>query len=368
MPGRKRALDTFAYVKGQCVPATLSARTAARSLSVPETYRSVDPGKAVQPGQAVTLRARPAPQGEDRLEYLLNMSAALACAQWSERSREGLAALVSAIQAEVQALPRESVYAKSLARRLKGELAAISVKATPTDGPQGVRTFDPLPPTPRNFIIAAPGTPIRWPTEEGGMAVMAVNRGSALSAASPAMAPGAMPQTRALQPARPAPVPGVEQLVVHCRPGTSCSLDERDESGKTAIYEAAAKLDVERVAFLLEHGADPSVAVDRFGANAIDAVMRRAIMQPPAAGSIDAERARGVIDLIAASPRARIRERLARDLAAEPAQWIMKAPETVAILVHAREKLRSTATLAEGGGCELIEPEARTGEFPVRLR
>ena len=369
LPGRRRALDAFAYAKGQCVASTLSGRAAARSLSVPEAYRAVDAGKAVQRGQAVTLRARPATNAEDRLEYLLNMTAALACEQWSERSRDGLASLVSAIQAEAGALPRESAYAKALSQRLKGELAATSVKAVPGDGPRGLATFDPAPPPPRNFIIAAPGTPIRWPAEEGGMVVMAVNRGSALSAASPAMPPGAVPQARALQPPRPASSPSAQaQLVVHCRPGSSCSLDERDASGKTAIYEAAAKLDVERVTFLLEHGADPSVAVDRFGANAIDALVRRAIMQPPAAGSIDAERARAVIDLIAASPKARIRERLAQQLAAEPGQWIVKAPETVAILTHAREKLRSTATIPEGGGCQLIEPEARSGEFPVTLR
>ena len=127
--------------------------------------------------------------------------------------------------------------------------------------------------------------------------------------------------------------------------------------------------DLDRFRLLLDRGADPSVAVDRHGANAVDAVLRRAVMQPPALGSIDSDKARAIIDLIAASPKAAIRASLAAQLKAEPTQWFVKSPEALAILVHARQKLAALPARADGAGtCERIEAGPGYEPGPLRLR
>jgi hypothetical protein len=341
-PNRSHALEALAYAKGLCVERTPSARAAAYTMSLPAAMRG-EGQKAVEAGAAVALRARPMGMGEERLEYLVNFSSVLVCSEWSARSRDGLARLVQAIDAEADAIPRESAYAKSLAQRLRGQLA-IAGRADPSaaQAMPGVAPLNRTSPA-RNFLVAPANAALRWPaaTETGGMVVMAVNRSSS----------------------------GDASLAVHCRPGFACNLDERDENGKTALYQFAAELDVERVTLLLERGADPSVAVDRFGADAIDAVIGRAIMRPPALGSIDAGKALAVIELLAASPKAAIRASLAEQLKADPAQWMVKSPESLAILTKARERLAAVPARPDSAAtCERVEAEAGYEMRPPRLR
>jgi len=381
-PGRTYAMEAFAYVKGHCVAPTGAARAAAYSLSVPPGIRGQEPPKTVQAGEAVTLRAREVAGAEERLEYLLNFSSALLCESWSDRSKDGVAQLVSALRAEAQSMPRESAYAKSLAQRLGAQLDTVA--RLDKSGGQMPPMSVGLAPSPlqRNFLVAPANARLHWPSSDTDLVVMAVDRsptayGAALAAAAPvAVAPARPGALQAATPsgtvirAEPAqPQAEDTRLTIHCRPGATCNLDERDAQGQTALHQYASDLDVDRFRLLLERGADPSVAVDRHGSNAVDAVLRRAVMQPPALGSINADKAREIIDLIAASPKAGIRASLAAQLKSEPALWFVKSPESLAILTHARAKLAALPTRADGAGaCERIEVAPGYDAGPLRLR
>lgn len=369
-PDRTHALEAFAYAPGMCVERTPSARAAAQAWSYPSgTARE----RRLQSGSDVRLRARRVGANEDRLQYLVAFAEALVCEQWSAPSRAGMAALAQAMQEEAAAIAR-SRYEDSLARRLDAVLAAAM---QPGDGlgaaPRIVSAAEATAPFARDFVIAPATAKVRFPAanEPNQFAVVALQGPVARAAAVPApsqRSPGMA--TLGVSPHPAAPVD--TRLAVHCRhgPPSACDLDERDAQGHTALYTSVGALDVDAVKLLLDAGANPSIDVNLQGADALDALLSRAMWNPPATGSADADRWAAILELLAASPKASIRASLADQLAADPSQWLAKSPASIALLTAARTRLATLARRPDPArSCEPIEPErVDLRAMPVRLR
>jgi hypothetical protein len=92
---------------------------------------------------------------------------------------------------------------------------------------------------------------------------------------------------------------------IRCRFGapSQCDLDQRDESGETALYTAVKHFRLEEVRVLMEGGADPNVPVKPGGVKAAEVIQQRMTNYSP--GSFDHEQGRQILALLAASPKAR---------------------------------------------------------------
>ena len=340
-PGRTHAQEAYAYAPGFCVERTTPARAAAYSLAGPAM--GMPRPEPVKPASDVWLRATGDEGNEDRLQYLVGFAQSLWCMQWSDRSHGEVAKLALAMQAEADAIARTR-YGKLLAQRLRERLAAARELRTPVDDTPRIASASIQQPYARDFILAPANAAVRFPKEGEPNQLVAM-----------------------------AMRPGMEaSLAIHCRHGapSSCDLDERDAQGYTALYSSVGRLDVEAVKLLLEAGANPSVAVNVEGVDSIDALLRRAIMNPPAAGSIDAGKALAIMDLLAASPKASIRAGLAGELASDPSRWFVKAPESLALLMQARARLAALPKRPDAlRSCQPVEAGERGFEaMPVRLK
>ena len=383
-PFRDHALEALAYAPGYCIERTPSARAAAYNASSPPGLRSQGPAP-VTASQQVRLNARRVPGDEQRLQYLLGLSTALACggADWSPRSKQALGELAEAMGREADAIAK-SRYQKLLAQRLRGRLAeAARMERKMYDDPAMVMSADSSMPFVRDFLVAPAGTAVRWPTGREppgtiGLAI-ALPRGNAHAAVSATMPPGSAafastsPRSAALTPTAPvavqAPPAESTRVAVHCRHGapSACDLDERDAEGRTAISRYAEDLDVEAVELLLSLGASPSVPMNVRDADAFDALVARIVQRPPAAGSIDSAKAGRILALMAASPGATIRAGLGADIDDSP-QWKM-ADEARGILIAQRDRLRALPRRDEVRvACPPVEVERTYDPLPVRLR
>ena len=348
-PGRTHSLEAAAYAPGYCIgrsPATDKAGN-------------------------VLLRATAAPPDEARLHRLLLTANAVACNEWSARSRANVQALAQAMRAEADAIARTR-YEKSLAQRLATRLAEAAMLG-PSDASISPTVASFAQPFVRDFVVLPEGSMVRFPSAgEPNQMVVAATRGTAsvaASAAAPAMpGPGSY--------AAPVPPPGMiavkpppakPRLEIRCRHGAAnaCDLDERDAQGGTALAQYASDLNVEAVELLVAAGANPSIASPMPGADAIEAWMRRIMNGTVVAGSPDAARAAAVIDALAASPKATLAPALKADLASDPSQWRHAPPS--ALLLHAREVLAPVPARAEASrACDAIQPIGNTPA--VRLR
>ena len=230
-------------------------------------------------------------------------------------------------------------------------------------------------PFPRDFIIAPENARVSW-QPRGAVKPGTLDAPSIAIVASPGMIQSASPRlsagsagfatsvsaAAAISPGNAAvaqmPAPLSVKRVIHCRngPAGACDLDERDIHGNTALAGTVAELDAEATRLLLEAGANPAAQVNVAGLAAPEALITRIIQRPPASGSDEEQRARAIMGLLAASPKATLLKSVSDDLASDPKTWIpglAKRP----LLLEARDAWRNLPVRADPpAGCERIEP------------
>lgn len=270
----------------------------------------------VKGAESAILRLRRAPnRAEERLPYLEEVAVSLVCRRggWGAGSPAVLEKMIAAIEAEVKPLlhgPWERQIADRIHTYLKVAKTFPSLEDMAADEPLAeART-----PPPRDFIIV-PGT---WATKYD-------ERKSLWIAASP------RPREQVISLSPPSgnrpglavgvvgaidPIPGAvggggggsaadrAPPAIRCRFGepSKCNLDQRDESGETALGAAVKYFRVEEVKVLLDGGADPSVAVTPGGPRPAELVRQR--MKNYSPGSWEVEQGQRILALLAAHPKA----------------------------------------------------------------
>jgi len=277
---------------------------------------------------------------EERLLYLLDFAEGLRCPDphWSERTAGNLERLSATMMSEAQSIARDR-YERHLVDELSGKLTlAKSLRSQASDDLVVPSLHVASSPYARDFIIAPANARVSWqprPAKPGTLD-------------APAMAIVASPgvvQSARISPGSAAvaqsPAPLARTRVIHCRNGpvSACDLDERDIRGSTALAGAVSELDAEATQLLLEAGANPAVQVNVAGLAAPEALITRIIQRPPAPGSEEEQRARTIMGLIAASPKATLLKSVGDDLASDPKTWIPGLASRT-LLLEARDAWR----------------------------
>lgn len=369
---RYTAFEAFAYAPGQCFERTPSARSAADGARFPNADVGLGIKPAVSVGSESVLHAKPMQSSEERLLYLLDFADGLHCPDphWSERTAANLERLSATMMSEAQSIARDR-YERHLVDELAGKLMlAKSLRTQASDDLVVPSLHVASSPYARDFIIAPANARVSWqprPAKPGTldaptMAIVAspgVVQSARISPGAPIGYPGyatsASPGSAAVAQS---PEPLARTRVIHCRNGavSACDLDERDIRGNTALASAVSELDVEAAQLLLEAGANPSAQVNVAGLAAPEALITRIIQRPPSAGSEEEQRARTIMALLGASPKATLLKSVSDDLASDPKTWIPGLASR-GLLLEAREKWRAVSLRADPlPGCERIEP------------
>ena len=290
---RDRRLEVLAYRPGHCV---------ARAKDV----------------QSGVLRLRPAPnRADERLPYLEELAVGLVCRRggWGPGSTAVVERMIAAIEAEVKPLVH-GPWERNIADRIRTYLKLAKGFPSLEDlaGPEPLA--EPKPLSPRDFIIV-PATYVTRYDDRAGMWLAAPPRVGEqvviLSAPS-----GNRPGQAAAVSGSIDPIPGAVSSggggsvldraapTIRCRFGepSKCNLDQRDESGETALGTAANYFRVEEVRVLLEGGADPSVPAAPGGLRPADLVQQR--MKNFTPDSWTFREGQQILALLAASPKARL--------------------------------------------------------------
>lgn len=388
---RYNALEAFAYAPGQCFERTPNARSAADGARFPNGVVSLGIKPGIKAGSETVLHSKPMRSPEERLLYLLDFADGLRCADphWSEHTAGNLERLSATMLSEAQSIARDR-YERHLVEELEGKLAlAKSLRTQASDDfavPSArLATYS----FARDFIIAPANARVSWqprPAKPGtldapAMAIVAspgVVQSARISPGAPIGYPGASPGGSAgfatsASPGSASVARMPEALsrkrVIHCRNGSvsACDLDERDIRGSTALASAASELDAEAVQLLLEAGANPAVQVNVAGLATPEALVTRIIQRPPTPGSGEEERARTIMGLLAASPKATLLKSVADDLASDPKTWIPGLASRT-LLLEARDAWRSLPTRPDPQpACERIE-QATLSTMPLAPR
>jgi len=368
---RYSAYEAFAYAPGQCFERTPRARDAADGQRFPGGGAGIGIKPAIAADSRSVLHSKPMHSPEERLLYLLDFADGLRCEDphWSERTAGNLARLSAAMLSEAQSIARDR-YERHLVDELRGKLTLATSLRTRASGDLPVASlYVATSPYARDFIIAPANARVSWqprPARPGTldaptMAIVAspgIVQSAKISPGAPIGYPG---HATSASPGSAAVAQSLEplsrSLVIHCRNGpvSACDLDERDIRGNTALATSVSELDVESTQVLLDAGANPSAPVNIAGLAAPEALVTRIITRPPAAGSQDEQRARTILGLIAASPKATLLQSVRDDLAADPKTWI-PGPASRTLLLEAREAWRNLPARADPQPtCERIE-------------
>lgn len=388
---RYSAYEAFAYAPGQCFERTPSAGRAAEGARFPGGGAGLGIRPGVDAGSETVLRSTPMKSPEERLLYLIDFANGLRCADphWSDRTAGNLERLSAAMLAEAESIAHDR-YERHLVDELRGKLTlAAALRSKPSNEPFVASLNAISQPYARDFVIAPANARVSWqprPAKPGTLEAptMAIVASPAV-VQSARISPGASPgypgfatsgaSAIAISPGNAAvaqsPEPLSTQRAIHCRNGpvSACDLDERDIRGNTALAASVAELDVEAVQLLLDAGANPSVQVNVAGLAAPEALITRLVTRPVAAGSPEEQRARTLLALIAAHPKATLLQSVSEDLAADPKTWIV-APASRGLLLEARDAWRDLPVRADPRPtCERIEPAAAYGmPLTPRLR
>jgi hypothetical protein len=282
----------------------------------------------VKGAESAILRLRPAPnRAEERLPYLEEVAVSLVCRRggWGAGSPAALEKMIAAIEAEVKPLlhgPWERRIADRIHTYLKVAKTFPSLEDLAADEP----LTEPKTPPPRDFIIV-PGTWASKYDERKSLWIAAPPRPreQVISLSPPS---GNRPGNAVGVVGAIGPIPGAvgrggggsaaarAPPAIRCRVAepSKCNLDQRDETGETALGAAVKYFRVEEVKMLLEAGADPSVAVTPGGPRPAELVQQR--MKNYSPGSWDVQQGQQILALLAASPKAR----RARDGVAAPGE------------------------------------------------
>jgi hypothetical protein len=370
---RYTALEAFAYAPGQCFERTPSARSAAGGARFPNAEISLGIKPGVEAGSETVLHSTPMHSPEERLLYLLDFAGGLGCADphWSEHSAGNLERLSAAMLSEAQSLARDR-YERHLVDELRGKLAlAKALRTRASDDLAVPSTRVAAYPYPRDFIIAPANSRVSWQPRDAvkpgtldapAIAIVGFPAIAQSARVSPGAASGSAGLATFVSPGSAAVAQAAEPLsrkrVIHCRNGpvSACDLDERDMSGSTALAGAVADLDAEATQLLLEAGADPAVQVNVAGLAAPEALVSRIIQRPPAPGSEEEQRARTIVALLAASPKASLLKSVGDDLASDPKTWLPTLASRT-LLLEMRGAWRNLPVRADPPPpCDRIEP------------
>ena len=378
---RHTALEAFAYAPGQCFERTPSARSAADGARFPNAEVSLGIKPGVKAGTEAVLHARPMRSPEERLLYLLDFADGLRCADphWSDHSAGNLERLSATMLSEAQSIAHDR-YERHLVDELRGKLTLARTLRTRESDDLAVPSLRvATTPFPRDFIIAPANARVSWQprgapkpgTLDAPSIAIVASPGVVESARiAPAAPPGspafatssASGRAIAISPGNAVVARMPERLsakrMIHCRNGpvSACDLDERDIRGNTALVGVVAELDAEATQLLLEAGANPAVQVNVAGLAAPEALIARIIQRPPAPGSEEEQRARTIMALLAASPKASLLKSVGDDLASDPKTWI-PGLATRPLLLEVREAWRNLPSRADAPpACDRIEP------------
>jgi hypothetical protein len=382
-----RAIEALAYRPGYCLARTASGAAASYARYGP-SYGAERP-KPLDPAAETRLEMRRSTQSaEDRLLYLGDVARELVCGEprWSDRGREGIDRLSSAMLAEAQPLARNR-YERVLLERMQGVLAVVREMKPGKDEIHTAMalTAPRLAPAgfARDFIVGDPELRVTWDASRS-MAIAAMPAPAAQSSAVMTTPPqGFRPGNAAVassggvinhgivvQP-RTTVTSGRLQPRIHCRHGapSACDLNERDAQGATALHGFVGALKPEEVKVLLDAGADPSLASKPSDVTPIETLVERMARTQPDTGT--AKDALEILEMLTAHPKVALPRKLRDDLAADPATWssVQQSPGRK-LLVDARPRLIALPVRAEEpGACAPLGPARyEGGAIPIRLR
>ncbi|HUP97655.1 MAG TPA: hypothetical protein VM073_06935 [Usitatibacter sp.] len=287
---RDRRLEVLAYRPGHCV---------ARAKDV----------------ESATLRLRPAPnRADERLPYLEELAVSLVCRRggWSSGSTAVVEKLIAAIDAEVKPLVH-GPWERQIADRIRVYLKIAKGFPSIEDMAQPASLAEPKPLSPRDFIIVPSTYASQYDNRKGlWIAAPPRPREEVVILAAPS---GNRPGQAAAVQGGGSPFPIMSSgggsaadrapPTIRCRFGepSQCNLDQRDESGETALGTAVKYFRVDEARVLLQGGASPGVPVTPGGPTPAELVQER--MKNYSPGSWDVQQGQQILGLLAASPKAR---------------------------------------------------------------
>ena len=269
----------------------------------------------VKGAESAILRLRRAPnRAEERLPYLEEVAVSLVCRRggWGTGSPAVLEKMIAAIEAEVK--PHlHGPWERRIAQRIHTYLKAAKTFPSLEDLAQPAALAEPKTPSPRDFIIV-PATHRTLFDERAQLWIAAPPRPreqvvvlSPPSGNRPGQAAGVVGAIGAIPGAVGGGGSAADRAppTIRCRFGepSKCNLDQRDESGETALGAAVKYFRAEEVRILLDGGADPSVAVTPGGPRPAELVRQRMKNYSPA--SWDVQQGEQILAMLASSPKAR---------------------------------------------------------------